>query len=147
MTPENTEKLYQAFPMLYRGKDKSLQESSMSWGFECDDGWFDLIWKLSHAIEECARCAGLKPDSDRWPEAIQVKQKFGSLRVHLINQTDEMCALINSASDASMTICETCGAIAAQTVVINRWVQALCHQCHEIKAKLDYGSVFSNENC
>lgn len=129
MTPENTAKLYQAFPLLYRGKDKSIQESCMSWGFECHDGWFDLIWNLSHAIEESARRSGIAPNPDSWPEAVQVKQKFGSLRIHLIHHSDEINTLIASATEVSQTICEKCGATNAQSVTINRWVQTLCTKC------------------
>lgn len=129
MTPENTAKLYQAFPALYRGKDKSLQESCMSRGFECDDGWFELIWNLSHAIEESAQASGLSPTHSNWPEAFQVKQKFGSLRMHVLHETDEISILIDAATNASQSMCEKCGATPAQSVVINRWVQTLCTEC------------------
>lgn len=129
MTPEITAKLYQAFPALYRGKDKPLQESCMSRGFECEDGWFDLIWNLSQAIEESAQASGLSPTHSNWPEAFQVKQKFGRLRMHVLHKTDEMSILIDAASEASQSICEICGATPAHSVVINRWVQTLCSEC------------------
>ena len=43
MNTENTKKLIEAFPALYRGYKKSPRESLMCFGFECGDGWFDLI--------------------------------------------------------------------------------------------------------
>lgn len=109
MTPENTMKLYSAFPRLYRGKDKSLQESLMSWGFDCGDGWFDLIWKLSQAIEESARQDGIDPQSESWPEAMQVKAKFGTLRFHVRNSNGQIRNLIDKAAEESGRISESNG--------------------------------------
>lgn len=109
MTPEKTQKLFDAFPRLYRGRAKSVQESMMSRGFECCDGWFDLIWTLSQKIEDAARQAGLEPQSSTWPEAAQVKQKMGTLRFYLDNPTETITALIRKAEEDSAKTCETCG--------------------------------------
>lgn len=109
MSPGNTQKLFDAFPQLYRGRNKP-QESSMHWGFECGDGWFDLLLKLSQAIEDEAKKIVIGPMSEAWPEALQVKQKFGSLRFHLENATPAMERLIEEASKASTQTCQVCGA-------------------------------------
>lgn len=110
MNPDNTKKLYEAFPRLYRGRTKSAHESAMYFGFECQDGWFNLIWKLSEDIEEIARQQGLEPYSNEWPEATQVKEKLGTLRFHLKNYHEASSALIAKAAEASEAICELCGA-------------------------------------
>ena len=109
MTPENTQKLFDAFPPLYRGRNLPPSESSMLWGFECGDGWFDLIWNLSQAIEETARRKGTDMQSNDWPEAVQVKNKFGSLRFHLRRNTEAMTALREDALEASRKICDVSG--------------------------------------
>lgn len=109
MTPENTAKLYSAFPRLYRGKEKNPQESLMCWGFDCGDGWFELIWKLSTDIENAAKCDGLDPDGDEWPEAVQVKQKFGALRFYVRNASDAIRNMIAKAVEESERICEATG--------------------------------------
>ncbi|MHB1301488.1 MAG: hypothetical protein ACYCY8_11565 [Burkholderiales bacterium] len=114
MTPENAMKLYSAFPRLYRGKDRSLHESLMSWGFDCGDGWFDLIWKLSGDIEDVARKEGLDPCSYDWPEAMQVKAKFGTLRFHVRNSNDQIKNLIDKASEESGRIYESNGQTRSQ---------------------------------
>jgi len=36
----------------------------MSWGYECGDGWFDLVWTISKKIEDAAAAAGLQTQSD-----------------------------------------------------------------------------------
>ena len=126
MSPEKTEQLYSAFPGLYRGKDKIPQESLMYQGFECDDGWFDLIWKLSAGIENAARIEGLDPDGDGWPEATQVKQKFGALRFYIRNASDEIRTLIGEAVEASEKICEICGAPGSRDINNRRNVKTVC---------------------
>lgn len=113
MSPENTQKLFDTFPHLYRGRVKSLQESLMSWGFTCGDGWFDLVWTLSQDIEDLARTTGLEPHSDEWPEAVQVKEKHGMLRFHLkrtpLTTRYKVVVLIREAELRSAIICEECG--------------------------------------
>lgn len=47
MNPENTSKLFTAYPLLYR----KLRDQE----FECGDGWFDLVWQVSAEIESTAQ--------------------------------------------------------------------------------------------
>ena len=107
MNDTNTQKLYDAFPRLYRGRNLPHSKSSMLWGFECGDGWFNLIWNLSRAIEAEARRTGIDPKSILWPEATQVKNKFGTLRFHLRRDTEATQALKEDALKASEHIRDT----------------------------------------
>ena len=128
MTPEKTQQLFDAFPYLYRGRVKPIEESLMSVGCDCDSGWFDLICMLSQKIEDAARAAGLEPQSDEWPEAIQIKQKWGSLRFYLKNsplaRSDEVAALKREAEECSAKTCEICGN--PGTLIEGRRVKTLC---------------------
>jgi len=107
-----SKKLFDDFPRLYRNR----HESSMQRGFECGDGWFELIYKLSQDIEAVARESGLKPDLPEWPWCRGVKQKFGSLRFQvvavecLLGVYERISYLRNAASIQSFNICEQCGA-------------------------------------
>ena len=107
MNDTNTQKLYDAFPRLYRGRNLPHSKSSMLWGFECGDGWLNLIWNLSQAIKEEAWRTGIDPKSNLWPEAIQVKNKFGTLRFHLRRHTEATRALREEALKASEQIRDT----------------------------------------
>lgn len=109
MTPEHTQQLFDAFPRLYRGRAKPAQESMMASGFSCSDGWFALIWQLSQAIEQIAQQEGLDACGQDWPEAMQVKQKCGTLRFRLKNPSAGMTALVQAAETTSETVCEACG--------------------------------------
>lgn len=52
MNKENTMKLVRRFPVLYQDFYSDMRETCMCWGFSHGDGWFDIIWQLSLAIEE-----------------------------------------------------------------------------------------------
>lgn len=103
-----SKQLFDDFPYLFRNR----HESSMQHGFECGDGWFDLIYALSREIEAVARENGLKPDSAEWPLCRQVKEKLGSLRfvVFAIDGHEEVSECINelrlAATNRSLQICE-----------------------------------------
>jgi len=72
MHPTPTEKLGAAFPHLYRGHHKSIYESSMCWGFACDDGCYQLLYDLN---QELSNYLAEHPTTDF--EGTQVKPKFG----------------------------------------------------------------------
>lgn len=111
MNEELSKKLLDDFPKLFRNRHKT----SMQHGFECGDGWFDLIYKLSQDIEAVARESGLSPDSPEWPLCRQVKEKFGSLRfvVFAVDGRAEFNERISklklAALNRSFQICEYCG--------------------------------------
>lgn len=51
MKKELDDKLCQDFPLLYTDRHASLKESLMPFGFECGDGWYELIYNLSIKLE------------------------------------------------------------------------------------------------
>lgn len=79
MNPTLTEKLYTDFPYLYRGRTRPREESSMCWGFECDDGWYQVLHDLSR---ELMAYHDQNPDVEF--EVTQVKWKLGSLRFRVM---------------------------------------------------------------
>ncbi len=104
MNNELTEKLYSEFPQLYRGHTKSPQESSMCWGFECGDGWFELIRNLSRELTDY-----LAEHSTLDLEVIQVKSKFGSFRYYVKGGDENTQKLIEDASERAKHVCELTG--------------------------------------
>jgi hypothetical protein len=52
MNAELTQKLLKRFPVLYQDYDSPMTQTCMCWGFDHGDGWFEIIWQLSLAIEE-----------------------------------------------------------------------------------------------
>ena len=99
----------------------------MAMGFDCKDGWFDLIWNLSQAIEDAARRDGHDLQSEDWPEAVQVKQKVGTLRFYLAKNTNTFAVLVDNARGASEKICEVCGAPGAMAADMPSGVMTVCN--------------------
>lgn len=127
MNVENTKKLLTAYPLLYR----KLRE----WGFECGDGWFDLVWQLSGEIEVAARHEGIPESSDTWPSVGVVKYKLGDLRVQFVAPvSDNIRDLVDKARDISVNICELCAAPcnkAPETEQVNKYAGPLCDDCRK----------------
>ncbi|MBU2754170.1 hypothetical protein HFU84_04365 [Acidithiobacillus sp. CV18-2] len=117
MNEDNTGRLLQAFPTLYR--------VALPWGFECDDGWFDILWQLSTVLEGEATAAGISHDSGHHPYATQIKSKFGMLRWYGEHLSDAMSALVDEASGRSRHTCEVCGAD-GHLRVYRRWYMTCC---------------------
>jgi hypothetical protein len=104
LDPTLTEKLYSDFPRLFRGRHKPAQESSMCWGFECGDGWYQLLHGLSIQL---SNYLAEHPDSNL--EAIQVKSKFGRLCFHLSDYDAVVEEMINAARERAAATCEITG--------------------------------------
>lgn len=116
-------RLYEAFPNLYADKDKSMRETCMCWGFECGDGWFDLLWRLSTKLEALI----LKEDKPENFRASQVKEKYGTLRFYMTSQTEAMDEEIRQAEEESATTCMRCGK--AGLCNDSGWITCLCEGC------------------
>lgn len=149
MNEENTKMLYQDFPRLYRGAAE--KGSCMCWGFSCGDGWFRLVYELSAEIESEARKMGLDPQSEYWPRALQVKEKFGTLAFYVSTpsaegnfEVEEMKGhvlsfrpvagiesirkLVSEAEAKSAHTCEECGAEGAMRTD-GGWWRVRCEPC------------------
>lgn len=114
MNKENTKKLFDRFKF-YR-PELSETVSLMCYGFECEDGWFDIIWDLSEKIEPFA--------SDDF-NVFQVKEKFGGLRFYTDGYTDEISAFIREAENKAENTCERCGK-PSKIKSKNGWMSNIC---------------------
>lgn len=128
MNPENTQKLIDAYPLLYR----ELRNQD----FECGDGWFNLVWQLSTEIEAAAQLEGISRTAKDWPSVVILKQKFGVLRVQFQSTISESIeAIVAKAHERSIKICELCGAPALPPDSAHRsvgGVAVLCENCHKV---------------
>ncbi|MFM0100707.1 hypothetical protein PQQ87_34275 [Paraburkholderia nemoris] len=73
-------------------------------GFECGDGWYDLIDLLCHNLQG-------ETDHNGGPQAVadQVKEKFAGLRFYAHGVNDRMLGMITMAETFSHAICDVCG--------------------------------------
>ena len=108
------------YPKLYKDKDKPATVSLMCFGFECGDGWFELIYELSKKITE------IDPNC----EAVQIKEKFGGLRFYVGASSKEVLNLIHDYEDKSYYICMKCGSTENVIQYKMGWVIiTLCSNC------------------
>jgi hypothetical protein len=128
MNQKHTKKMYLDFPDLYH-------ENQLPYGFECLDGWFDLIHGLSEKIAEYISAQGPFQDFS----VVQIKQEFGSLRYYVEGADETIRGLIRDAEEQSKTLCEMDGQPAdGLYVCAPRWYRYLCGPCAEIHSRMSY---------
>ena len=133
MNEENTKKLFERFKFFQ--PKKSIQESLMAFGFECGDGWFDILWNLSLEIEKELQDPKLKEQQEgEYPfEVVQTKEKFGGLRYYTNWGTDAIYDLISKAEHLSYKTCEACGMPGKPNK--EGWITTLCKDHHKANKK------------
>ena len=77
-------------------------------------GWHSLIDEVFDALEKKFSMVKI----------IQVKEKFGGLRIYTDYLNDDFDKIIQNVSEKSFTICETCGA--AGNLRDGSWYRTLC---------------------
>ncbi len=122
MHTEKTERLFQEFPDLFQ-RERLIQ------GFECQDGWFELIRSLAVRIREHQ---AQYPDTVNF-EIVQVIQKMGDLQVNIRGGDTVIQNLIREAEQESRSICELDGEPAVGLYVCAPyWFRYLCQNCSEL---------------
>jgi hypothetical protein len=94
----------------------------MHFGFQHGDGWFDLLWRLCERLEPVV--ADAEKETRRPFEVLQVKEKFGGLRLYANYNNDSISTLIEAAVVESFYTCEVCGQPGKCRV--GGWIQTLC---------------------
>ena len=91
-------------------------------GIECGKGWYPLIKPIIDYIEEYNK------NNDNKIEILQIKEKFGGLRIYTNFHTDELYDMINHAENESYHVCEICGSREdiGQT---QGWITTICRSC------------------
>ena len=124
MSPHLDESLCTKYPLIFANRHGSAMETLMCWGFDCGDGWYDLIdtlcGEIQHHIDNRKRNREviLKKetfDPNTLPEeipqvvAVQVKEKFGRLNFYYDYGDEYIRGVVRMAESMSCKICMTCG--------------------------------------
>ena len=102
-----------------------LRRTSMGFGFQHRDGWFDLLWRLCESLEPIIVEAERETNSPF--EVLEVKAKFGGLRFHANYDREDVIAVVETACLESLMTCEVCGS-RGQQVAGNGWIMTLCNE-------------------
>jgi len=136
MKEELEKRLIDRFPLFYRPNNYGANQERF--GFECMNGYFDLIWKTSENIESVFK---------KYPiiyfesfSIIQLKSKFRELRVYwsfdsdtldkdvLVMIRSELFQITGDAEKESRTLCEVCGKKVTDAVINTTWY-VKCLEC------------------
>ena len=103
MDSHKTNELYEKFPHLYRERTAPLESSGMGWGFQCESGWYKIIYEMSKKIDK------ISTRGEHAPAVTQVsKHEDGTLRVAVRNITPPVADIVTSATEQSRLTCELC---------------------------------------
>lgn len=104
MSPEIEVELHTRYPKILGYINKEGKYKTRLWGgFQCGDGWHQLIDTLCASIQARVEASGVEA------QATQVKEKFGGLRFYIQGGDDQISGMIDLAEDLSEKICEVCG--------------------------------------
>lgn len=106
--------------------DPTLQNNLMAFGYDCGKGWHPLIEQLFDKIQLL-----LETTSSEYKDnfqIMQVKEKFGTLRVYVSGGSEEIYNLLDEYEALSAYICEKCGEY-GNLIEINGWWSTLCNKC------------------
>jgi len=138
MNRDLEERIFNDFPELFTLRN-DLNSSLMAFGFECRNGWYNLIYNLCKDIYDYfIEKYGKIPE---YFNVVQVKEKFGSLRFYITQAPKEIHDMIYEAEKRSYFICENCGKECPQPTPDKEyksfyrdklsWIQTLCDECLE----------------
>jgi len=105
MHRELSMRLYERYPGVFGQRDLPPSDSLMSFGIECGDGWFGILDALCEVLTGYAAEAGTPV-----VEAVQIKEKYGSLSVYTRGHDRFEDGAIDLAEAFSNRICEETGA-------------------------------------
>jgi len=110
MHPDLSNLLYTRYPDIFADKDAPPTDSLMGFGFCCGDGWFFILDNLCRCIQNHVEWRR-KTDLDFSVRAVQVKEKFGTLRFYITGGDAEVWGMIKAAEAMSRNVCEITGDI------------------------------------
>ena len=124
MKSELDEYLCKVYPKMMVNRYKDMKETCMCWGFECGDGWFQILNQLMGNIQHYIDWKN--KDGEVVPQVVldQVKEKFGTLRFYYTGGDDYIRGMVTMAESMSSVTCEECGKPGTSTG--GGWIRTVC---------------------
>jgi len=133
------------FPIIFQDRKKPMSETCMCWGFSIGRGWYSLLYNLCQKIDKLYKLTGIGV------KAVQVKEKYGSLRFYTspsfnervkqakenLKIDDETAKVIVEILDDCVSVaeyksdktCAECGEHYYGKITIGGWVYDVCEKC------------------
>ncbi len=141
MKQELDEHLCQKYPKIFKDRNGDIHETLMCWGFECGDGWYNIIDQLCANIQHHVDWAQEQKEKYNRGEgcsqvvAVQIKEKFGTLRFYTNGGDEQIYGMIRMAESMSAVTCEVCGN--SGKLRSGGWIRTLCDS-HEEERQTKY---------
>lgn len=106
--------------------DPELKNNLMAFGFEIGSGWLPLLEETFDKIEYIIL--------EHYPEVkddfqvLQVKEKYGELRIYVSHNFPEIEDIMDNATLQSINICEHCGK-PGEIIRVGNWYYTRCPEC------------------
>ena len=130
--------LCEKYPKMMVNRNKNMQETCMCWGFECGDGWFNILDQLMSNIQHHIdwNNQNFEKGYKQYKQVAQVtldqvKEKFGTLRFYYTGGDDEISGMVRMAESMSGVTCEECGNPGERRG--GGWVHTFCTPCEEAR--------------
>jgi len=124
MKEELERKLCEQYPKMMVNRDLPMTETAMCWGFECSDGWFNILNQLMGDIQHHIDWKNRNGEVVPQVTLDQVKEKFGTLRFYYTGGDDVIDGMVRMAESMSGVTCEVCGSPGHQRG--GGWIRTLC---------------------
>jgi hypothetical protein len=138
MKQELDKLLCEKYPKMMVNRNKNMQETCMCWGFECGDGWFNILDQLMSNIQHHIDWNNQNFDKGykQYKQVAQVtldqvKEKFGTLRFYYTGGDDIIDGMVRMAESMSGCTCEECGNIGKSRG--GGWIHTYCDPCEEAR--------------
>jgi len=125
-------KLVEKYPKILKDFRGDPMSTCMAWGFECDDGWYNLLDKCMEKMQYfCDLCS--KDGREVQVVANQIKEKYGTLRFYVSVydaneiENDIVDDIVNDAERTSSRTCEVTGEY-AEPCKQGGWYKTLCYK-------------------
>lgn len=149
MREELDNELVKKYPKIFADRYGDMKTTAMCWGFECGDGWYNILDSLcsniqSHIDWQNGQRAQLLENNAykvRVPAFVeqviaeQVKEKFGGLRFYYQGGDDRIFGMVRMAESWAARTCEECGN--PGIIRSGGWIKTLCDK-HEVERQARY---------
>lgn len=109
MREELDKELCEKYPKIFANRYGDMRTTAMCWGFDCGDGWYDILNQLCGLIQHHIDWENRQEEKVEQVVAAQVKEKFGTLRFYYDGGDQYIRGLVAMAESMSSVTCETCG--------------------------------------
>jgi hypothetical protein len=119
--------LCEKYPKMMVNRNLPMTETCMCWGFDCGDGWYNILNQLMGNIQHHIDWKNRKGEVVPQVTLDQVKEKFGTLRFYYSGGDDYISGLVSMAEAMSGVTCEGCGNVGERKG--GGWVHTYCEPC------------------